>query len=97
MSKITFLASENKDYSTVLHYYQDIEFLLNFKAKIRSNVTTSDLSFLSFDLLETFDHIELYYSGKFYDLKLGSNTWTEKELRKEHNLLKLVKSNILNK
>ena len=96
MSKITFLASGNKDFPTVLHYYQDIEFLLNFKTKNRGNVTTSDLSFLSFDLLEAFDHIGLYYSGKFYDLKLGSNTWTEKELRKEHNFLKLVRSNILN-
>ena len=49
-------------------------------------MTTSNLSFLSFDLLEKFDLIELFYRGEFYDLKLGNNTWTKKELRKEHNL-----------
>lgn len=95
MRKITFLATKNEDYKHILHYYQDI--VKNIRVGI-DDVVVSDLSFLSFDLLdEGFSTIELFYQGVFYDLKLGKNSWTEKELRKEHNLLKLVRSYILNK
>lgn len=93
MSKITFLASENKDFKEVLHYSEDIA--QNLRDGV-DDVVVTDLSFLSFDLFyDGFTEIELYYKGQFYQLKLGSNTWTEKELRVEHNLLKLVKVNIL--
>lgn len=95
MSKITFLATKNDAYKDVLHYYEDIA--KNFRIGI-DDVVVSDLSFLSFDLLDQgFSSIELFYGGVFYDLKLGKNDWTEKELRKEHNLLKLVRSYILEK
>lgn len=93
--KITFLASENKDFENILHYHQDIQFNLMTGF---TDIAISDLSFLCFDLLEQgFDEIELYYMGEFYKLNLGRNAWTEKELRKEHNLLKLVRNYILNK
>jgi len=62
----------------------------------KGNVHTSDLSSLSFDLLDTFDAIYLIHEGQKYNLKLGLNEWTPKELRKAHNLLKLVKSYIIN-
>jgi len=94
MKTITFLASENNHFEEVLHYYKDIK----DSAYLGSgDLTVSDLSFLSFDLLDDFDSIKLYYWGEYYDLKLGKNDWTEKELRKEHNLLKLVRSYILEK
>jgi len=95
MSKITFLASKNENYKDkdILHYYEDID--KNIRTGV-DDVVVSDLSLLSFDLLdEGFSCIELFYNGIFYDLKLGKNDWTEKELRKEHNLLKLVRSYIL--
>jgi len=59
-------------------------------------VVTSQLHLICFDLLDTFAKIYLKHNGVLYDLKLGSNTWIVKNLRKEHNLLKLVKCNILN-
>ena len=64
----------------------------------RDDLITTDLSILSFDLLTHWGFTEtyLYHNGQRYELKLGSNTWTFKELRESHNLLKLVKSNILN-
>ena len=95
MSKITFLASPNEEFEDVLHYYVDIKY--NIRMGI-DDVAVSDLSYLSFDLFdEGFSSIELFYDGVFYNLKLGKNNWTEKELRKEHNLLKLVRRYILEK
>ena len=93
--KAIFLAEPHKDYPNPLHYNYEIVF--NLRVNIDDLVTT-DLSALSFDLLaQGFKEIYLYYSGKMHELKLGKNDWTEKELRESHNLLKLVKSNILNK
>jgi hypothetical protein len=67
------------------------------KNNVSNIVRTTQLTFLSFDLFEQgFSKITLIHNGKEYDLKLGSNTWTTKELRKEHNLLKLVTSYFLN-
>jgi hypothetical protein len=93
--KITFLASPSEWHTNILHYYQDIQF--DYRMGFE-DLVVSDLSTLSFDLLDNgFKEIELFYRGEYYDLKLGKNTWTEKELRKEHNLLKLVVNSILNK
>jgi hypothetical protein len=61
-----------------------------------TNIVTPQLSFICFDLLDKFDKIFLIHENKTYELKLGKNSWTEKELRKEHNLFKLVQSYILN-
>jgi len=94
MSKITFLASPNEEFEFVLHDYYNVKYYID---KGYDNIVTTNLSFLSFDLLDYFSSIELFYDGVFYDLKLGKNNWTEKELRKEHNLLKLVRSYILEK
>jgi hypothetical protein len=77
----------------VSHYHfhtkQDIE-----NKDIRE-VYTTNLEFLCFDLLDDFKEIYLYHEGSYYNLKLGSNNWTNKFLRKEHNLLKIVRASIL--
>jgi hypothetical protein len=59
-------------------------------------VMTSQLSLLSFDLLEHFENIYFVCNGTMYELKLGKNTWTPKELRVSHNLFKIVQSHFLN-
>lgn len=60
-----------------------------------NHVHTTQLNLISFDLLEHFDKIFLNVNGEVYELKLGSNTWTDKELRIEHNLLKIVTEHFL--
>jgi hypothetical protein len=94
--KAIFLAEPHKDYPNPLHYNYEVVF--NLRVSIDDLVTTN-LSFLCFDLITHwgFKEIYLYSGGKMHELKLGKNDWTEKELRESHNLLKLVKSNILNK
>lgn len=86
--KLTYLAMNMK-----LHTYLETKKAIE---ECEHDIITTQLCFLSFDLLDKFDEIELVYKDFVYELKLGSNSWTLKELRKEHNLLKLVKSNILN-
>ncbi len=93
--KAIFLAESHKDYPNPLHYNQEVMWDLQYSM---DDLITTDLSVLSFDLLTCgFKEIYLYFGGKMHELKLGKNDWTEKELREAHNLLKLVKSNILNK
>jgi hypothetical protein len=93
--KAIFLTEPHKNYPNPLHY--NVEVMWNLQRGTDDLITT-DLSVLSFDLLTHwgFTEIFLYYNEEMYELKLGSNTWTLKELRESHNLLKLVKSNILN-
>ena len=94
--KAIFLTEPHKDYPNPLHYNQEVMWDLQRGV---DDLVTTDLSVLSFDLLTHwgFNEIYLYHGGKMYELKLGRNTWTDKELRESHNLLKLVRSNILNK
>lgn len=60
------------------------------------NVHTTQIALISFDLLKYFDKMFLNVNGEVYELKLGINTWTDKELRVEHDLLKLVTAHFLN-
>ena len=93
--KIVFLAQPNKDYPYPMVYSQ--ESMLEVEQG-NCDVVTTDLSALSFDLLTCgrFKEIFLYANNQMFELKLGKNDWTDKELRESHNLLKLVKSYILN-
>jgi len=93
--KAIFLTEPHIDFPNTIHY--NMEVIWNLQRGLDDLITT-DLSILSFDLLTHwgFDEIYLYHNGQRYKLKLGNNTWTSKELRESHNLLKLVKSNILN-
>lgn len=63
--------------------------------KVNKNVHTTQIALISFDLLEHFDKMFLNVNGEVYELKLGSNTWTDKNLRAEHNLLKIVTAHFL--
>ena len=58
MRTITFLASENNHFEEVLHYHKDIKDKIDWGV---DDITVSDLSFLSFDLLDKFTWIKLYY------------------------------------
>lgn len=60
------------------------------------DVHTTQFHLLSFDLLEVFDKIFLNVGGEQYELGLGNtNTWTYKDLRLDHNLLKIVTAHFL--
>lgn len=61
------------------------------------SIHTNQLTFISFDLLDKFSNIMLVTDTNVYHLKLGQNTWIDKELRVAHNLLKLVTTHILEK
>lgn len=92
--KITFLAEPHQDYPNPLHYAQEVQFEVMYG---HNDIVTTDLSVLSFDLLTHwgFGEIYLFCGGKMHELKLGENEWIGKELRESHNLLKLVKANLL--
>lgn len=89
MRTITFYATKSIRYDS---YATNISVIKN----TNTNVKTSQLCLISFDLLDYFDKIHLVVYDKTYELKLGKNDWIDKELRKEHNLFKIVQSNILN-
>ena len=88
--RAVFLTEPHKDYPNPLHYHQEVDSLIKYDSQ--KDLITTDLSVLSFDLITYwgFDEIYLYSGGEMYELKLGKNDWTEKELRESHNLLKIV-------
>jgi hypothetical protein len=63
--------------------------------KSRESVYTTQVALISFDLLKQFDKIILVAGAHKYELKLGINTWNDKELRVEYNLLKIVTEQFL--
>ncbi len=64
--------------------------------KTSKDVHTTQIALISFDLLEQFDKMFLNVNGEVYELGLGAtNTWTDKELRPAHNLLKIVTAQFL--
>jgi len=73
--------------------YKHTKYCINYTD---NDIHTTQLTFISFDLLEQFDKIYLNVDGVKHELKLGKNTWTSKELRVSHNLFKLVQSHFLN-
>ena len=95
--KAIFLTEPHKDYPNPLHYHQEVSFYR--QCNNYEDLVTTDLSILSFDLITYwgFDEIYLYSGGEMYELKLGRNDWTEKELRESHNLFKIVTSYIFQK
>ncbi len=89
--KAIFLTQPHVDYPpNPVIYHEEVDFLIKFDRC--KDLVTTDLSILSFDLITHwgFDEIYLYHGGEMYELKLGRNDWTEKELRESHNLLKIV-------
>jgi hypothetical protein len=93
--KIVFLTERSKYYPTPYHYYNETSIAIEMGYDL---IATTNLDFISFDLFDQgFNSIEIEHKGIIYDLKLGENNWTYKHLRKEHNLYKLVRNNILNK
>lgn len=60
-------------------------------------VQTTCLHLLSLDLLESFDKIMVNHNGTMHNIQLGRNDWTPKDIRKSHNIYKLIMSYIVNK
>lgn len=52
---------------------------------------TYDINSLCFDLLdEGFSEISVILPNKIIEVKLGENDWIDKDLRKEHNIKKIL-------
>ena len=91
--EILFITNISEYLEEYLYFEDTIKAINDKKNKF---VVTSQLNLLNFNLFdEGFTNIFLKHKGCVHELKLGENLWTKKELRKEHNLLKLVTSNIL--
>ena len=75
MRTITFYTHIENDLS---RSYKHTKYRIN---ETGADIHTTQLNFISFDLLEKFDKIYLNVEGLIYELKLGQNTWTDKELR----------------
>lgn len=91
--RITFVTGVQNNYYDVCTNYVDTRKAIN---KADGHVVTSDLTAMSFDLLDNgFDEIYILHESFLYELRLGENAWTNKTLRPAHNLLKLVTASIL--
>ena len=60
------------------------------------DIWTYDLAHLSFDLIDMGYHIVLAYGGKYLTCYPGMKTIGEKEIRKGHNLLKMLTGGYFN-
>jgi hypothetical protein len=93
MRTITFYTHHVYANKTILTTYAST---LNAIKNFVDDVHTTQVALISFDLLVHFDKIFLNVNGEIFELGLGStNTWTDKELRVAHNLLKIVTAQFL--
>lgn len=93
MRTITFYTHHTPSVHLMAKNYMDA--LLWIKSELE-DVHTTQLNLISFDLLEHFDKMFLNVNGEVYELGLGdTNTWTDKNIRVEHNLLKMVTAHFL--
>jgi hypothetical protein len=93
MRTITFYTHNTSGRTLMCKNYADTLMLIKDGV---THVHTTQIALISFDLLEHFDKIFLNVNGEVYALGLGNtNTWTDKNLRVEHNLLKIVTAHFL--
>lgn len=57
-------------------------------------IHTTSIANISFDLLDLGYRIFVHRNGRVLECKLGSMDGTEKEIRKAHNLLKLIMGHV---
>lgn len=98
MNRIINILFDNEyKIDNILYFHKDtIEAIENLNIEIVSTVDVSILDLYSFDLLfYGFSHIYCYSKGNRYEIKIGANDWTVKQLRKEHKLLKIIRGEIL--
>jgi hypothetical protein len=60
----------------------------------RDRINTTSLANITFDLLDMDYRIFVHRNGRVLECKLGSMDGTEKEIRKAHNLLKLIMGHV---
>jgi hypothetical protein len=60
----------------------------------RDRINTTSLANITFDLLDIDYRIFVHRNGRVLECKLGSMDGTEKEIRKAHNLLKLIMGHV---
>jgi hypothetical protein len=84
-----------------IHFYMDFPFdpVHTFKTydgtkyaieKGREIINTTSIANISFDLLDLGYRIFVHRNGRVLECKLGSMDGTEKEIRRGHNLLRLI-------
>ena len=84
-----------------IHFHMDFPFdpVNTFKTydgtkyaieKRREIIHTTSIANISFDLLDLGFRIFVHRNGRVLECKLGSMDGTEKEIRKAHNLLKMI-------
>lgn len=60
----------------------------------KEEIHTTSIANISFDLLDLGYRIFVHRNGQILECKLGSMDGTEKEIRKAHNLLKLIMGHV---
>jgi hypothetical protein len=91
-----------------IHFYMDFPFdpVKTFKTydgtkyaieKGREIIHTTSIANISFDLLDLGYRIFVHRNGRVLECKLGSMDGTEKEIRKAHNLLKLIMGHVFDR
>lgn len=82
-----------------IHFYKDYCYdveIYSFDGTLEAiergdeEIRTNSIANISFDLIDKGYDIYLHTSKEIYKIELGMHTKSGKELRKEHNLLKLV-------
>lgn len=62
--------------------------------KGREIINTTSIANISFDLLDLGYRIFVHRNGRVLECKLGSMDGTEKEIRRSHNILKLIMGHV---
>jgi hypothetical protein len=92
MKNITFITNIEDTHEIIVIDYSSTKLAIDNK----KSIITTQLSFLSFDLLNVYNNIFLIHEKRKYHLQLGNNDWIFKDLRIEHDLFKIVNTYILN-
>ena len=76
------------------HAYDETDDAINNNEKI---IHTTSIANISFDLLDFEYRIFVHRNGRVLECKLGSMDGTEKEIRKAHNILKLIMGHVFDR
>ena len=95
MKEIHFYLDINYMHIKDCYYaYDETEDAINNKEDI---IHTTSIANISFDLLDLGYRIFVHRNGRVLECKLGSMDGTEKEIRKAHNILKLIMGHVFDR
>lgn len=99
MRKIIFLVDNkhNIDENLIIHHYDELHGFIDITmGSVSIDIYTTQLSLIDTNLFNIFEEVWVYVDGDQHQIKLGDdNNWTNKLIRPEHNLFKLVNSILL--